>query len=663
MAQSAIRDWQTHREVVFMTIATQSHQALPYRRDIDGLRAIAVGLVILFHVGNFGVAGGFIGVDVFFVISGYLISQRILYGIDRKQFSFKNFYTRRIRRLFPAMLCTVLATLLAGLFILSPSELNRLALTAMSSILSVANIHFYVQSGYWDTDALRKPLLHMWSLGVEEQFYIFWPFLLILIGRVAHFSRWILFGAITVISILVTTYYTRLDSSGAFYLTPFRVYEFAIGGLCVASDKIQWRSNILQTAIRNVMFVAGLVIMLWSGLAFSEKMLFPGYLAAVPCLGAALVIVAGCPPGISILLTNPLSRYIGLISYSLYLVHWPVVVFTRMKFGDATLAVSLACILATLVLAVAQYYLVETPLRRPVGKPPQSFDRDGAFTRSALGAALGFGIVSLIGMGIVSNKGLPSRYDQSLLEIVQLDPEVVNDQRTLARFSLCKQSRQGIFCGKVKNGKINVLVLGDSHADDALNALQAAFPKKNYLISSIGGCPFLVEHKDFKAPNAKCAEKNEVRDKQLRKLVPKIDVLVVAQRFRSESNKEFIATLQSFKGMNVKVIVVGAGPVFSEDVSALIAEHGSLSNLDEALSRKSETDQYIAESAVRDVIDTLGITYLSKKAFFCPTDNVCRILMSDGMPIAVDRHHLTISAARDYGRWIRKTYPNLLSKQ
>ena len=213
---------------------------LTYRRDIDGLRAIAVLAVIFYHADFIDIPGGFVGVDIFFVISGYLITQRIITGHHKGGFSFKQYYVRRIRRIFPAMITTLLGTLLAGTILLDPNALVRLGLSTISAALSISNIHFYLESGYWDTSSWMKPLLHTWSLGVEEQFYIIWPFFITyLLLHARRFSLSILV-ATTLVSLLVTTLFTPENHNAAFYLTPFRIYEFGIGAICVWFDQYVW---------------------------------------------------------------------------------------------------------------------------------------------------------------------------------------------------------------------------------------------------------------------------------------------------------------------------------------------------------------------------------------------------------------------------------------
>ncbi len=204
-----------------------------YRPDIDGLRAIAVLSVIAFHMYPRFLPGGFVGVDIFFVISGYLISQRIIAGHEQGGFSFKQFYIRRIRRLFPAVISTVLLTMIYGSLFLTPDDLIGLSKSAISAVFSAANIHFFLEAGYWDVESWRKPLLHMWSLSVEEQFYVVWPFLIIGILKFSKHFSFLVLMAITVLSLLVTSFYTSKNPSAAFYLTPFRVYEFGIGAACV----------------------------------------------------------------------------------------------------------------------------------------------------------------------------------------------------------------------------------------------------------------------------------------------------------------------------------------------------------------------------------------------------------------------------------------------
>ena len=219
---------------------------MKFRPEIEGMRAVAVVAVILFHAGFSFVPGGFLGVDIFFVISGFLITSNVLAEFSQGKFSFVGFYRRRVLRLFPASATTVLVTLVVSFFCLPPDEVVNLAKSALSALAAVSNIYFWTQVGYFDTDAHLKPLLHTWSLGVEEQFYLVWPALLLLLMRIGG-RRAILLGVLTagVASLAGASLFIKSDPSAVFYLMPFRIFEFTIG-IVVAVAQFPSRGRLFQ---------------------------------------------------------------------------------------------------------------------------------------------------------------------------------------------------------------------------------------------------------------------------------------------------------------------------------------------------------------------------------------------------------------------------------
>jgi len=332
-----------------------------YRRDIDGLRAIAVLSVFFYHLGVSPFSGGFVGVDVFFVISGFLITRLIVDQKTSGKFTFAEFYIRRVRRLFPALAFTIAATLAAGVYYFSTVDLARIGGSAIAAILSLSNIYFWQQAGYFDAASVVKPLLHTWSLSVEEQFYLVWPALLvILLGR---FSRQVTLIAITLIGLAsLVACQLMIDSVEAvFYLSPFRAVEFAIGAALV------WvvERPVKSVLSREVALATGLALIAYAVVAFDEATPFPGLNAMVPCVGAALAIYGGEAPMLGRLLSNAVAVRIGLISYSLYLAHWPIIVFYQYQKGVDPLSPTDQALIAVMTLIVSElmYRYVETPFR------------------------------------------------------------------------------------------------------------------------------------------------------------------------------------------------------------------------------------------------------------------------------------------------------------
>lgn len=343
-----------------------------HRADIDGLRAIAVGAVIAEHLGVPGVAGGYVGVDVFFVISGYLITALIAPAVAARRFALGAFYERRIRRIAPAFFVVTAATTVAAWWLLPPRDLGRYgdSLTATSTLS--ANILFWRQEGYFDSAAALKPMLHVWSLAVEEQFYLVYPLLLAGLYRAWPRRAPAVLAVLGLASLVACVWATTAAPRLAFYLMPPRAWELGLGAALALGAAPTLRGR----AVRELAAALGLALIAAAIVGFSSRTAFPGVAALVPCLGAALVIHAhadpAAPPTLIArgLALAPLG-YLGAISYSLYLWHWPLLVMTRYLViapGPAHLAAVGA---ATLALASLSWRFVERPLRRPSPTRPR----------------------------------------------------------------------------------------------------------------------------------------------------------------------------------------------------------------------------------------------------------------------------------------------------
>ncbi len=333
---------------------------LSYRPDIDGLRAYAVLSVVLYHAGFSWFGGGYTGVDVFFVISGFLITQMIRGDIANGSFSFTRFYTRRARRLLPAQVVTLAATAIAAFCLLSPNHFELYGRSLKGAAFSYSNIYFWKQAGYFDIEASLKPLLHTWSLSVEEQFYLLWPACLLALSRIRKSWAIPLFlvalGALS----LWLNFYHQADNHALFYLIPFRAYEFAIGALMV------WLVQVLpkQNGLREIAVIVGFAMVFAAAHVFSKNIIYPLHYGLLPCVGAALLLYGGGAKITGFLLRNRLAVGLGKVSYSLYLVHWPILVFYRYwRFDEISDGETYALLLLSLLVAVVMYYKVEQPGR------------------------------------------------------------------------------------------------------------------------------------------------------------------------------------------------------------------------------------------------------------------------------------------------------------
>lgn len=350
--------------IITVESATKTPAEAAYRADIDGLRAIAVCLVVAFHAFPQLMPGGFVGVDVFFVISGYLISGIILGHLEEGRFSVREFYIRRVRRIFPALLLVMVVSLVAGLLMLLPDEVVKLGKHLVAGALFVSNVVNWREAGYFDEEASLKPLLHLWSLGVEEQFYMVWPVLLAVVWRWrARFTLLAFVGAAS-LSFAMNVALLPTHPSAVFFLPFTRFWELIVGALLAYRARGSGHS-IGPLRIRDAASVVGVLLIGIAVVALRNSTPFPGVWALLPTVGAALVLWAG--PG-AVLNRGVLSLkwvvYCGLISYPLYLWHWPLFSFAHVWYqGDPPVPVVVGGVVLSAVLALATFELVEKPIR------------------------------------------------------------------------------------------------------------------------------------------------------------------------------------------------------------------------------------------------------------------------------------------------------------
>ena len=336
---------------------------LTYRPDVDGLRAVAVLGVIIYHAFPKMLPGGFVGVDIFFVISGYLISGILYKGHKSENFSYREFYARRIRRLFPSLIAVLLLCLGYGWAVLLPGEFQSLGKHVAAGTLFIQNIVFWKESGYFDTLANLKPLLHLWSLAVEEQFYIFFPPILLLIWK----RRWSL-APILILFIMLSMganlWMTRRDGPTDFFLTPFRAWEF-LGGCLLAwwhYDKGHERDRVIFS---ESISVTGALLVIMSFACIHQSSSYPGWRAVFPVAGTLLLIESGRSSSVNrLFLSHPMIVWIGLISYPLYLFHWPALSFVHIIRGEnPEIMAILGALAVSLALSIFTYYFIEKKIR------------------------------------------------------------------------------------------------------------------------------------------------------------------------------------------------------------------------------------------------------------------------------------------------------------
>ena len=434
-----------------------------YRPDIDGLRAIAVLSVVAFHVAPNWVMGGFIGVDVFFVISGYLISTILFENLDKGTFSFLEFYSRRIKRIFPALLLVLISSYLIGWFTLFSDEYKQLGKHIFASASFVQNIILWNESSYFDNAVETKPLLHLWSLSVEEQFYLFWPILLWI------FRKYNLLIATVLVFLL--SFYLNLKGIkenivATFYFPQTRFWELASGGMLAWFTV--YKKNVFQKlksekkALLNIFSLIGMCLLVSGFIGINKKFGFPGVWALVPVGGAVFIIFAGHNAWLNrVILSNRIAVWFGLISYPLYLWHWPLLSFLRIcEEEKPSMTLRIVAVLISMVLAWLTYEFVERSMRFP------SLNRLKVISATTLILIIGY-----LGYCTYRQNGLPARKQ---IEVFEKERAKFSYSHTMSR--------------NPKGAKL--MLLGDSHADHLARGIMKELDDKVAYRGANGCIPF-----------------------------------------------------------------------------------------------------------------------------------------------------------------------------
>jgi peptidoglycan/LPS O-acetylase OafA/YrhL len=541
-------------------------RAEPYRADIDGLRAVAVLAVIWYHSGLPGLTGGSSGVDVFFVISGYLIAGHVARDLDAGRFSLAEFYQRRVRRIAPALLATLVVTLLAGYALLLPESLNDLARSALASLALVPNMFFWIDdpAGYFQAIKRTPPvLLHMWTLGIEEQFYLFFP--LLLLG--AHRFRLVRPTIIAVIagSFLLSALVASRAPTAAFYLLPTRAWELAAGALLSAGQVAippRWRA---------LTSTGGLGLITAAFVLLDERMPYAAMLLALPVIGSALLIGSGPAAPANRLLAMPPLAWIGRISYSLYLLHWPILVLLQAPRAQAGLphGLALGAIAAAIVLGGISYYLIEQPARR-IAIP---------FRTVLIRVGAGTGLVLALALIPLLNSGLPGRFSAQALAMSAQN----RDNAPLARRCIDVPLEQIERECAIGTGSPAAVIWGDSHAA-ADSAGIAAGLGQPAVLAAAGGCAPLLAA----APGAKpdrCVQRNRAMIAWLEARPRITTVVLVANWTAHRSTKadrpwiDLAATVAKMPGRRVVILVGTPGPKVDVPAVSAMRDHLGLAPL------------------------------------------------------------------------------------
>ncbi len=629
-----------------------SHRDVRYRPDIDGLRAVAVLLVIAYHMGR-GVHGGYVGVDVFFVISGYLISAVVMADFAAGRFSILGFYDRRIRRIFPAMLVMMAATTVFAWHYFIPSELAAYGRSQIAALFSVSNILFWKQAGYFDGPSILKPLLHTWSLGVEEQFYIVFPLLIVLVRRLLPRQMKPVLCGLALISLAGAQIELGHDPSAAFYLAPLRAWELLLGTILSQG----YLPSIRGAVARNMAGAAGLLAILYAGHYFTERTPFPGVRALLPCLGAALIIAAG-ETGKSlagaILGWRPVV-FVGLISYSLYLWHWPLLVFQRTgnllvtQLGlvadqQLTAKTDVVFLCALFVVATLSWALVEQPFRKGRFRP----------SRRRLWQISGWSVAAMLAasLALSLSGGAPNRFPRDAQKIAAYTDYDFATGTPGTRNGTCfvqtvigfKDFRPDI-CLAQHPGKRSILIAGDSHAAAVYPGLVAVFPDRDILQANVASCRALaVEPKDA---GQACRDVNQFLFHDWL-MSHHLDLLLLAGVWRPDDVGPLGETLALMESRGIPVILLGPPIRYSLGMPRLVAiamRSGHLEEVEQHRIVEVQRDDALFAKLARE---RWHVPYISEYEDLCTPE--CPLYAAPGVPLMFDTHHLTVEGATLFAR-------------
>ena len=616
---------------------------MKYRKEIDGLRALAVFPVIFFHAGFDFFKGGFVGVDIFFVISGYLITTLIISELSENKFSIFNFYERRARRILPALFFVMAMCLPLSWLWLSPTDLKDFGQSLVAVSIFSSNILFWMESGYFETASEIKPLLHTWSLAIEEQYYIVFPIFLMIIWRLGFKSILILLTLIFLLSLGVSQWGALNHPNAAFYLLPTRGWEFLVGAF-VAFYLIH--NNYLKSYSINQLFsLIGFGMIIYSILVFDKSTIFPGLNALVPTIGTSLLILSAVPNTIAykLLSLKPLVS-IGLISYSAYLWHQPVLVFTdRLILGELSDLLILFLCFISFILAWISWKYIEKPFRDK-NKVSRSFIFKFTFS--------GIIFFSLIGQWInVVDGGLKflsfeqrkvfSRYINSGDYVVKRHNEI-----RLKEFDK-------------NNDKKDILIIGDSYSEDIVNAVFEANMDEKYEFSSYYipvkcGVLFVDKKIDRENPNADC-RKASFYNINLQEKMFLADEVWIISAWKKEDLSYMQMSLDNIVQINKNFTLFGSKS-FGSVTMAWYEQH-ELEKWPSTILEDSDiklfNDLSILNNSIKNIVISAGGNFINTQELICSGEKYCQNYLK-GDILSYDGSHLTPYGAKILGISLKK---------
>lgn len=614
-----------------------------YRKEIDGLRALAVMPVILFHAGFDTFRGGFIGVDVFFVISGYLITSIILAEKNAGTFSLLNFYERRARRILPALFFVLAVSILFAWFWLLPDELKQFSQSLIAVAIFASNILFWQESGYFDLGVELRPLLHTWSLAVEEQYYVLFPLFIILAWKLG--KRWIallLFvGALTSLGAAQWGAYNK--PAATFFLLPTRVWELAIGALL--SIYTSQRQQIqISNEIRQFGSILGLLLILYAVFVFSSNTPYPSLYGLVPTIGTALIILCATPLTlVGRVLASKLIVAIGLISYSAYLWHQPLFAFARQRsLTEPSKLTFLWLSIAALALAYFSWRFIERPFRQP-----GVITREKVFVFSVVGSLL-FVVIGAIGIRFDGFSARFTPQERAVLRSAQL--ENVRKEMMIFQRGVCFADLQQNYMTLIENQcvsnlseKPRAIVFGDSHAAHLYSGVKDVFGRAGYNTQqwTAAGCRAI----NLPGNSKRCKDFYSAFVRDVLPQLKQRDVIIVSSYWlgvlKGNSTEEISSALSKLTAAldrtDVTVVVVGSSPAFKKAPQVFMVRAG-ISDAPE-LSLESMNNQELNKFLQKEA-EYHGLLFFNPSDAFCgkSTNQSCLVKKGNQFLFLDDSH-------------------------
>ncbi len=604
-----------------------------YKPEIDGLRSVAVLSVLVFHLGSPFITGGFTGVDIFFVISGYLITDIINRGMQDKNFSIVNFYRRRALRILPPLMVVLLAVTIVASLVFLPEEIKDYGKSVLWTALFSSNIFFFKEINYFNPEAKFNPLLHTWSLAVEEQFYIVVPILFYICYRFFRPHVKIIFVASVLISFILSVALIFISQKATFYLLPTRYWEMGLGSIIALYGLHQKFTGKAADAVS----VVGVVFLLASLFMLTENVPFPGPTAILPTVGACCIIIAGRNGIAGRWLSRPTPVFIGKISYSLYLWHWPLIVFYRLLYApEITFLPGVLIALGSFLLAFASYHIVETPLRRTPA-------RIGNFR--VLGSAA-VSLAVLIGVGVLLQK-FSNKINDYPPEVMRLAAYNEYDKTHEADLQYRKDQcfitsgtpggsnafKRDICLAAKPDGKPRYLLIGDSQAAHLWGALQSARADIDLMQATASGCkPTIETEGERRCVNLMTSVLGDFITQQT------VDTVVFSARWQQDDLPGLRKTIEELRGRGItKIVVLGPTVEYSQSAPLILARvaWGSATRLsDYRIEQRNELDE-----TMRVFADENKVEYISLYKTLCPNNNCIDAV--NGVPVQSDYGHFT----------------------